>query len=298
MTKRKAILITNPRAGRGGSARARAVTRFCEYLRAHAIEIEVANTSAPHDATQLAARAVREGFREIIVSGGDGTINEALQGLVGTNARLAIWPAGTANVMARVLKLPFDPEGAAAIFARGRTSVVRLGCATSERTEQRRYFFLMAGVGLDAVLADSVRPRLKRRIGEIAYWFSGLEYLVRWQPQSFSIEIDGETYPATFASIGKSPRYGGNLAITPRARLDAPDFEVCIVNSQSRLRYLLLLSHAMRGGVSEDFSGVCFRRAVHVRAAGDALVQADGEIIGRLPMTFEIIPDTLEIFIP
>ena len=296
MTKRKAILIANPRAGRGGRARARSIELFCEHLRRRGIEIEVAHTSAPHDAARLAAEAARAGYLEVIVSGGDGTINEALQGLVGTEVRLGVWPAGTANVLARALKLPFEPDGAAEIFARGRTSTVRLGCATQEQSGERRYFFLMAGIGLDASVAERVRPRLKRRVGQAAFWFSGLEHLARWQPRGFQIEIDGQTFPATFAAIGKSPRYGGDLAITPRARLDAPDFEVCIVNSQSRLRYLHLLSHALRGGVSESFSGVCFRRAARLRATGDALVQADGEIIGRLPMSFEIIPGTLEIF--
>lgn len=293
-----AVLITNPNAGRGGRARAQKVARFCEHLRDEGIGVEVAETRGAHDAARLAERAAREGAREVIVSGGDGTINEALQGLVGKDVRLAVWPAGTANVLARALRLPFDAEGAAQVFARGRTRRFRIGRATEERTGAERYFFLMAGVGLDASVAERVRPRLKRRIGQAAFWFSGLEHLALWRPRPFTVEINDETLPATFAAIGKAPRYGGDLAITPRARLDAKEFEVCIVNSQSRLRYLRLLSHAMRGGVSENYAGVQFRRAARLRADGDALVQADGEIIGRLPMTFEIIPESIEIFVP
>ncbi|HEX8475142.1 MAG TPA: diacylglycerol kinase family protein [Pyrinomonadaceae bacterium] len=299
MNQRQAILISNPHSGRGGAARARKVTRFCELLRERGIEVEVANTTGPNDATRLAAEASDKGIREVIVSGGDGTINEALQGLMRRDVRLAVWPAGTANVLARELRLPFDARGAAEVFARGRVQRVSIGCATDVQSGAERYFFLMAGVGLDASVARGVRPRLKRRVGAAAFWYSGLEHLARWQPHSFNVEIDGQTFPATFAAIGNAPHYGGNLAITPRARLDAPEFEICLVDSHSRLRYLYLLTHAMRPrGVSENLTGVRFLRATQVRATGHALVQADGEIIGQLPMNFSIVPAAIEIVVP
>src|SRR5437868_2051210 len=124
MKRRKAVLISNPNAGRGGKLRAGEVARFCESLKARGIEIEVLNTRGPNDAARLAARAAKEGGRDVIVSGGDGTINEALQGLVGTRARMGIWPRGTANVLARELSLPFDAERAAETIARGRSKSV------------------------------------------------------------------------------------------------------------------------------------------------------------------------------
>lgn len=296
----RAILISNPNAGRGGKARAREVERFCERLRESGVAVEVWNTAGPNDAAQLAARAVADGGREIIVSGGDGTIHEALQGVMGAGVRLAIWPSGTANVLARQLGLPFDAEGAAEALARGNTHRISIGCATDETSGERRYFFLMAGVGLDASVVRRVRPALKRRVGEVAYWYSGLSHLANWHPQLFNIEIDGQTYEATYAAIGKSPRYGGGLAITPRARLEQPEFEVCLIDSRSRLRFLYLLTHAMRGGAGLNTSSVRFIPATRVRATGDTatLVQADGELIGHLPMTFEIVPEPLEIIVP
>jgi YegS/Rv2252/BmrU family lipid kinase len=234
----------------------------------------------------------------VIVSGGDGTINEALQGLVGTSVRLGVWPCGTANVLARELNLPFAAEQAADVIAHGRQRAVHIGCAIEEKTGERRYFFLMAGVGLDASIVRRVRPRLKRRVGEAAFWYSGLEHLAGWQPKPFHIEVDGHTFPATFAAIGNAAHYGGNLAITPRARLDQPEFEICIINSYSRLRYLYLLSRAMRGGVRANTPGVRFIRTTKARATGDVLVQADGELIGNLPMSFEIAPHPIEIIAP
>jgi diacylglycerol kinase (ATP) len=300
MNERRAILISNPNAGRGGERREREVERFCQWLKARGVQVEVLSTTGPNDATRLAARAVLEGAREIIVSGGDGTINEALQGLVGTGVRIGIWPRGTANVLARELKIPLNMTGAAEVIANGKVSAVHVGCALVEETGERRYFFLMAGIGLDASVVRHVRPNLKRHVGEAAFWYAGLGHLAHWQPVAFSVEIEGESFPATFAAIGNAAHYGGNLAITPRAHLGQPEFEVCLVDSQSRLHYLYLLTHAMRDrGVSPQTRGVRFIRTKRTRVCGgDALVQVDGELIGRLPMSFEIAPGAVEIFTP
>ncbi|HST51853.1 MAG TPA: YegS/Rv2252/BmrU family lipid kinase [Pyrinomonadaceae bacterium] len=295
--ERRAVLIANPKAGRGGAGAARDVETFCERLRASGVEIEVAPTAGPDDAARLAAEAAREGASDVLVRGGDGTVHEAIQGLVGASARLMVWPAGTANVLARQLELPSSAEEAAKVFLRGNSRCITLGRATSERTGASRYFFMLAGVGLDASVVGHVRPRLKRRVGEAAFWYAGLGHLAHWTPREFTVEVEGETMPATYAAIGKAPWYGGGLRITPRARLDAEAFEVCVINSRSRLRYLHLLTQAMRGA-HENARGVTFRTATRLRCAGDVQVQADGELIGALPMTFEIVPEGVEIIIP
>ena len=298
---RRILLIANPLAGRGGQrARALRTARFYGLLREGGVECEIAFTAAPGDATRLAREAVAAGFREVVVSGGDGTINEALQGLIGTEGvRLGVWPSGTANVLARELKLPLDLGGAAEAVARGETRLIYAGRATWEETGERRYFLLMAGIGLDASVVERVRPRLKRRVGEAAFWVSGLSHLAAWRPRPFEIEVGGRAVAATFAAVGKAAHYGGELGITPRARIDVPDFEICAVDSASRLRYLRLLSHAMRrGGVPAETAGVQFLRATRARATGDAAVQVDGELFGRLPMTFEIVADPVEVIAP
>jgi len=298
MTERTALLISNPNAGRGGLARAREVERFCGELRRRGLAVETASTAGPRDAERLAREAVARGLREVVVSGGDGTVNEALQGLVGSGARVGVWPAGTANVLARHLGLPFDAHGAARAVASGRTRRITLGRAVEEETGRGRFFFLMAGVGLDASVVKNVRPRLKKRVGEAAYWYSGFGHLVHWRPRVFQVEVEGRSYPATYAAVGKAPWYGGRLSLTPRARLDADEFEVCLINTRSRLRYLRLLSHAVRGGAPEGTPGVTYLRARRLRATGDALVQTDGELTGRLPMTFEVVAEGVEIVVP
>jgi YegS/Rv2252/BmrU family lipid kinase len=295
MGQRELVLISNPNAGRGGARRAREVAEFCEMLKQRGLLVEALHTRAPGDAEELARKAVREGAREVIVSGGDGTINEAVQGLIGSDVRLGIWPRGTANVLARELGLPFKPDQLAEVIARGHTRSIYAGCALKEATGERRYFCLMAGIGLDASIVRGVPSGLKRRIGKGAFWYSGLGHLARWQPVPFTVEVDGQIFQATFTAIGKAAHYGGDLSITPHARLDQPEFEICLIDTESRLRYLHLLSHAMGAGVQERTPASRLIRATRARAYGPTSVQVDGELIGDLPMTFEIIPHPLQV---
>jgi YegS/Rv2252/BmrU family lipid kinase len=294
----RAILISNPKTGRYGSRRLRPIEDVATQLRSLGVEVELKLTSAPGEATEIAARAARNGSRDVIVAGGDGTINEAIQGLAGSKARLAIIPRGTANVLARELKLPLDDEQATLVAAQGNSRRIHLGLATEEKSGTSRLFVLMAGIGLDASVVQRVQPRLKKRIGKGAFWLSGLSHLTDWQPTPFTLEIDEQRYIGTFAAIGKAARYGGDLLITPGARLEEPLFEVCLIETLSRLRYLQLLSYVVRAGMPRNKPGVRFVKAASVRATGEAPVQVDGELIGQLPMRFEIAPQSLEVIVP
>lgn len=298
VTERKAVLIANPNAGRGRAVAAQDAEEFTRLARAEGVGVEVLHTSGPDDAARLARESVAKGATDVVVRGGDGTVHEAVQGLVGASARLTVWPAGTANVLARQLGMTSDVPEVARVFLKGKTKRITLGCATRETTGARRYFFMLAGVGLDASVVRHVRPRLKRRVGEAAFWYAGLGHLAHWTPREFTVEVEGERMPATYAAVGKAPWYGGGLALTPRASLDADTFEVCVINTHSRLRYLRLLAHAVRGGAPDGTRGVTYVRASRLRCEGVAAVQADGELIGELPMTFEIVREGLEVVIP
>lgn len=298
MSNRKATLISNPKTGRYAARRRRSITELASHLESLGVAVDLKLTSGPGEATEIAARAARNGSSDVIVAGGDGTINEAIQGLAGTKARLGIIPRGTANVLARELGLPLDDEQAAVVAARGKSHKIYLGLAIDETTQERRHFVLMAGIGLDASVVRRVQPSLKKRIGKGAFWISGLSHLATWNPRRFTLEIDNEKYTSTFAAIGKAARYGGDLSITPGARLDQREFEICIIETMSRLRYLHLLSYAMREGMPRDKPEVRFVKATSVKAYGDAQVQVDGELIGHLPMRFEIAPHSLEVIVP
>ena len=294
---RKATLISNPKTGRYISRR-KTIQELASDLTQKGVEVDLKFTSGPGDATEIAARAANNGSSDVIVAGGDGTINEAIQGMVGTKARLGILPRGTANVLARELGLPMNIDDAISVAAKGKSRRIHFGIAIDETTNAQRHFVLMAGIGLDASVVRSVLPGLKRRIGKGAFWLSGLSHLATWDPRPFTLEIEGETYSATFAAIGKAARYGGDLMITPRARLDEPMFEICLIDTFSRVQYLQLLSYAMREGMPNGKKGVRFIKCSKVRATGDAAVQVDGELLGHLPMSFEISPQSMEVIVP
>src|SRR3954468_19940578 len=145
MSPREATLISNPKTGRYGSRR-RPVQELAAQLESLGIAVDLKLTQGPGDATEIAARAARNGTSDVIVAGGDGTINEAIQGLAGTKARLAIIPRGTGNVLARELGLPLEEEAALAVVAKGNTRKIYLGLVIDETTNVSRYFVLMAGI--------------------------------------------------------------------------------------------------------------------------------------------------------
>lgn len=298
MANRKAILISNPRTGRYAARARTPIEQIRDRLASLGVDTELVNTTGPGHATQVAARATQNGTTDVIVAGGDGTINEAIQGMAGTQARLGIIPRGTANVLARELHLPADENEATDVIARGRSRTIHFGVAIDEATQTRRYFLLMAGIGVDAAVVTEVPASLKSRFGKAAFWFSGFRQLTRWNPPVFTVEIDKLQYQATFVAIGNAAKYGGDLAITPRARLDLAEFEVCIIQTTSRWRYLHLASQALSYGLNENSPDVRFLHTSSVRAFGDAAVQVDGEVIGKLPMRFEIAPDSLEVIVP
>jgi len=297
MSTRKATLISNPKTGRYVSKR-KTIQQLASQLNSLGVDVELKLTEGPGDAAEIAAQAARNGSTDVIVAGGDGTINEAIQGMVGTRARLGILPRGTANVLARELGLPMNVDESLKIAAAGKSKRIHFGVAIDETANTSRYFILMAGIGLDASVVSRVQPSLKKRIGKGAFWLSGLSHLAIWEPKPFTLEIEGKRFTATFAAIGKGARYGGDLMITPRARLDEPEFEVCMIETFSRLRYLQLLSYALREGMPHDKKGVQFVKAAKVRAIGDVPVQIDGELIGHLPMRFEISPHSMEVIVP
>ena len=171
MTIRKATLISNPKTGRYASRRLRPIQEVASSLESLGITVDLRLTSGPGEATQLAARAARNGSSEIIVAGGDGTINEVIQGLAGTKARLAIIPRGTGNVLARELGLPLDDAQAVAVAAKGNSRKIYLGLAIDEATNERRHFVLMAGIGLDASVVKRVQPSLKNESAKERFGF-------------------------------------------------------------------------------------------------------------------------------
>jgi diacylglycerol kinase (ATP) len=316
MSHKQATIIYNAMSGRPGR-RAEDVRQMIELLGERGIEAKAEATAGPDDASNLAEEAVAESTEIIISYGGDGTLNEVIQGMAGSQTALAVWPGGTANVVARDLGVPFGIKEIADMIVAGKARRIALGLAkagsgfsvqgsalndvgaNSEPVTAGRYFIMMAGIGLDASIARSVNKRIKRRTGEFAYWLSGIRHLFLWRAEPFAIEVDGRGYKGAFALIGNGKGYGGGMMMTPGARLEEPWFEVYILPPlANNFAYLRALGACMRG--KPEVAGVSLVRGKHIKAnsAHEPWVEADGEIIGPLPMTFDIVPDALSVIVP
>lgn len=297
MTGKRATIIYNPMSGRP-SRRAEDAREMTRLLKFRGIIAQAHATTGPDDATRLAHEAVTSGTDIIVSYGGDGTLNEIIQSVVGSSAALAVWPGGTSNVVARDLGMPFDINKIADMIATAKTRRIALGLAQGQEDE-RRYFFMMAGIGLDASIARGVNKRLKRKTGEFAYWVTGIKHMFTWRAEPFVIEVDGQNYESVFALIGNGKGYGGGMCITPHAQLEDPWFEVYILPRQaSRLAYMGALAACMRGKPESTNATIVKGRHIKANSTHEPWVEADGEIIGSLPMSFDIVPDALSVIVP
>ncbi|MCI0336436.1 MAG: diacylglycerol kinase family lipid kinase [Acidobacteria bacterium] len=295
---KKASLIYNPTAGALRRDPEQLERLMCA-LREQGIEISPLATTYAGHATDLAQQAVDERADVVIVCGGDGTINEVAQSLVGTETALAVWPCGTANVLAEELHLPRNPKALANLIACGSTRTISVGRAMKPETDWQRYFLLMAGIGLDASIVQGVDLGLKRLTGIGAYLASGIDYLARLPITPFSIDFNGQRYESTFAVIANAAHYAVWFTIAPQAKLDDEKLDICLFNVRSRLAYLGYAFLSMTGKHTRS-SGVVYQEAREAKANSNdaALVQLDGDVVGNLPMQFEIVPQALRVVAP
>jgi len=295
---KKSSLIYNPTAGALRRDPGQ-IDRLVSDLRLQGIVVSPLKTEVAGHATELARQAVNEHADVVIVCGGDGTINEAAQSLVGTETALAVWPCGTANVLAEELRLPRSTSGLARLIAGENTHTISVGRARKPESGWQRYFLLMAGIGLDASIVQGVDLNLKRLTGIGAYLASGIDYLARLPITPFSIDFNGESHESTFAVIANAAHYAVWFTIAPEARIDDENLDICLFNARSRLAYLKYAWLSMSGKHTRR-SGVIYKPVREVKANSNdaALVQIDGDVVGNLPMQFEIVPHALRVIAP
>ncbi|HEX2739277.1 MAG TPA: diacylglycerol kinase family protein [Rubrobacter sp.] len=284
-----AVIIGNPNSGRAGDEDY--LERFAKILRSAGLRIEVLNTEYPDHATELAALA---GDRLVVAAGGDGTVNEVLNGL-SPGATLGVLPLGTANVLARELGLPLDAEAACQRILKGEISRVDFGVATNEEGAERR-FACMAGIGFDAKVVGTVTPRQKRYLRGLAFQVTAFRVLFGNKFPPLEISHGDKVHVARFAIVANGHYYGGDFKISGPGLLTSGELETVLVE---RVSVLLRpdvfagimtkrpLNRAMKSFTSTE---------VHATAKGaEVPVQLDGELWGGLPMSFRIEPAALNV---
>lgn len=308
----RVALLENPASGQALLRREAVVRTVLDVLRGAGIEPERLTIDGPGSGSALTRQAIARGCDTILVCGGDGTVHEVLQALVGTDVALGVIPMGTANALASDLGLSRDPRKATQSLLSARPEPVPVGRITyraSDGVDRSRYFTVAAGIGADALLMARMDPTLKRKLGYLLYL---IEAFRLWASHSFPL------FRATFANGNGAPRvleasqllavrvrsFGGVLGrLVPGASLMGQNLCLLAFKTRSRYRYLRFLLAVVAGRQS-------FRRDIELieadvvecvpreGAKAGIYVEADGELLGQLPVKIEVAAETLRLLIP
>lgn len=286
------IIILNPNAGR---KRAPGLEkRLYNALSRHGIPCEILLTRKPGDATIMARKAARQGADIVIAAGGDGTVNEVVNGLVGTKTPLGIIPLGTVNVLARELGIPLSASKAIKTIAEGTPKPIDLGIANG------RYFTLMAGFGFDAEVVTNVLQPIKDWIGASAYVLKALETLAKYQATDIVLEMPEEIYSAKafLVIVANASTYTYNLHITPMATPDDGLLDICVFERPitDRLGFMRQLVDLFINRHMYHKAVRFFRTTkVTLRSDPETFVQLDGDPFGKTPVEISIDPQVLPV---
>lgn len=303
MASNRAVIIYNPTSG-FVRRKAGYVQEMVDLLAGCGVEAEARATSKPSDCAAFARDAIAGGVGTIISHGGDGTVNEVLQGMAGSDAALGVWSGGTTNIAARELGLPSAKEDLAPILAAGKTMRVAVGRAVCRALRPDvsavdRYFLMVAGVGLDASVCLGVSPRLKRLGGKFAFAVAAAKHLFTWRPGVFEIDVDGDRMQGAFALVANGASYGAPVVLAPDARLKDATFQVFALPAHTHnAGYLRDFVACRRGGPSRTSGALLTGARVEVTSSEDVYVELDGEVVGMLPAHFEAVPDALSVVVP
>ena len=305
-----ALLIYNPASGRRQHRRFVEVEHAARALKEAGIRTELAPTSGPNTATEIARLAVEQRRGMVIACGGDGTVNEVVNGLAGSEVPMALLPAGTANILAKELRIPWDIPQAARLIAGSKIRRVALGhvappngngAGSPALPKNGRYFLCVGGAGPDGAIVNCVDCDLKRRTGQLAYWAEGFRQLFTYNFPEMRIRSNGQEIRATTIVVGRTVNYGGPFKITTGASLYENSFEIVTNSMTSRFGYASCLP-ALMAGKLRSLQGIGTWKATEVlcESAGSepAFAQIDGEPIGPLPLVFRVVPDALSLVTP
>jgi diacylglycerol kinase (ATP) len=309
---RRVALVDNPASGQPSPRRQAIVRGTLAALRQAGIDTVQCTIDGPGSGSQLARQAIESGCDAILVAGGDGTVHEILQSLVGTDVALGVVPMGTANALASDLGLAGSPAKAIHRLLRAEPVKVPVGRITfraQDGSDQSRYFTVAAGVGADALLMARMDPGLKRRFGYFLYLVEAFRI---WASHPFPL------FQASFVNGHGASRtelasqllairvrsFGGALGrLAPGASLHSQSLALIAFKTRKRLRYLRFLLAVLA-------SRQTFRREIELIAADSVecrpasgsstpiYVEADGEVLGHLPVRIEIAAETLTLLVP
>ncbi|MGB9236622.1 MAG: diacylglycerol kinase family protein [Terriglobales bacterium] len=316
---RKATILFNPNSGRAGRRRDRELDIAIGIIQSAGVHTELTVCRSSHEATIHARYAVAGGSDTVFACGGDGTIHDVIQELASTNVALAILPFGTANALAHDLGLPLRPSEAARAAVKGKVRRIPLGRVEYEDFEGKaaaRYFTVAAGIGVDAHLFYKLTSHLKNRGGMAAYYWKAWQLWATHRMRPFEVEYSngtGRKHQALLTELlAVRIRFFGNILreLVPGAHLDLPDLRTVMCRTASRNAYLRYVATALLGWRERNIDGIDLVSCSEIvcqlpeaaRAGGSrddrVYIEADGELLGRLPARMTMQPNALSLVVP
>lgn len=310
---RKAALLYNPLAGTGQERRRAVVTAVMDVLRSAEVETSMEPTHGPAQAGEQARQFVDKGYDTIFACGGDGTINDVLQGIVGTSATLGVIPLGTGNTLAHDLRLPLNAVKAAraALNCKPcRFPVGRIEYMAFSGKRAARYFTVAVGVGVDAHMFYQLNVGHKSRLGMMAYYAKATHLWMTDPLDFFDVEFKDQAGERKSCAVSEAlavriRNFGGILReFAPGASLDRSHLRLVLFKTRSRLRYLQFIARGLFGG-SWSTPGIELADAQLVKCSAPQsggtkriFVEADGELVGTVPAEISIMPDAFTMLVP
>ena len=261
------------------------------------LNVHVHVTHSADDATEITKDLVRRNERLILVAGGDGTVNEVINGMVGSDTHLGIIPLGSTNVLALELGIPFSTQAAAKVIREGHTRQIDLGKAGNH------FFAMAAGISFDAqaIKLLSLAPGLKPLLGGLSFVLSGM--LVSLAYPFPLLEIESEDLPGRhsgyIAIVSNARFYGGSFVMAPSASIDDGLLDVVIMKRRKLWNLMKYMSLAKKGNLFQLPDVEHFQtRRLKVSSNPPVFIHTDAELAGKTPCEFECIPRALRVIVP
>ncbi|MBU0548906.1 MAG: diacylglycerol kinase family lipid kinase [Candidatus Omnitrophica bacterium] len=290
----KTKLIINPTAGRGRARKA--IPRIKEIFRNRKIDFHTSVTDYYNQATHLAKEASLNGFELIIAAGGDGTVNEVVNGMLESKSCLGVIPLGIGNDFARALNMPFELEKACDIICKD----FELKTIDAGKINER-YFINGIGIGFDAWVARESRWIRRFSFPGCVYFFAVISTLFKYKTSSLRINFDDTVLEKKIllVAIGNGKSSGAGFLLTPEAEIDDGLIDVCVVDDISRLKILMHLPRAIKGTLETLPYVKTFKtKKLSIQSRDSLLAHVDGELLESCDYQIQVLPKKLKVIIP
>ncbi|MBV1883262.1 MAG: YegS/Rv2252/BmrU family lipid kinase [Pseudomonadales bacterium] len=288
-TTKKILVIQNPVAG---AKKIDFVQNVIDELTLLGATVDIYKTKAANDATDY-LKTINNEFDLIAIAGGDGTVNEAINGLIDNDTPIGLIPTGTTNVMAKELGVPKTPKKIAATLMEGKLSDFYLS-----RLNGRR-FAMFVGCGFDAWVVKNVNLDTKKRFGKLAYFISMVQSLHLYGSRRYKVEIDGKNYNALSIIIVNGRLYGGQFVICKTGNVAKPALQVMMFSVPDKFRLVCyLLSLPLRLTETLTHLTSVSGKKITISTDGDDVSQMDGDVGNGLPISIEVESAPIKVVVP